>query len=432
MGALAEKPGDRRISFGREDDCLLAVSMSSDVWTGVSTGKETETSVTTSNPGAIATLSHVESLDALRAAATAEAVPAGSATISVEPVLEPVGTSTSGTSAIADTSMEGSLEAPRASTESLSEPPPVNESSMAPPESLPEPPVLQPVDDSSMDSDVVQRRVDEGISRLFALSLRALTRRPSSPIRLPPSAPRAMRSSVPARMPPLPVLVVPPPFAARLADPSPFWTRTGPMENSAVPSQSRMPPPRPVLLDRLSSEAPAALLLRFSTPPPIEGPSLLHRMGNSATRAAPPPTKRPKARRGMRGGETARQLRTRRAERERLLALEQSATPVASSSSAPPTFLAARLQPSVHVRAAPVTGPRYVASTSSTPPTSLAARLQPSVQVSAAPVTSPLSEMDQALMEADWTLTQVEAAAPLYRMDLDTEDEVHTRNDLSM
>ena len=35
-------------------------------------------------------------------------------------------------------------------------------------------------------------------------------------------------------------------------------------------------------------------------------------------------------------------------------------------------------------------------------------------------------------MEADLTLAQAEAAAPLDRMDLDEEDEVHTWNDLSM
>ncbi|KAJ7193081.1 hypothetical protein GGX14DRAFT_405853 [Mycena pura] len=416
MGALAELPGDRRISFGREDECSRAVGLSSDVWIGSGAEGDRVVPAPTSSSGAIATPPPVESLDALRTGTPAEVIPAESVPASAGSVPETVGLHTS---AITDSSMEDSLEAPRALLEPLAEspaPPPVNEPSRPP-----------SVNESSMDSDVERQLGDEGIFRLFAPSLRALTRRPSSPIRLPPSAPRAMRTAVPAKVPSLPAPVEPPSLAARMADPAPFWTRIGPQER---PSQSRLPPARSELLDRLSSEAPVPLLSRFSTPPPAAGPSLLHRMGDSTTLAAPPTAKRPrspspveplaspqapaprKARRGMRGGETARQQRARRAERERLLALELSAT--ASTSSAPLTSLSSRLLPSV-------------ASTLSAPRTSLSARLQPSGR--AAPSTGSLLEMDQALMEADWTLTQAEAAAPLDRIDLDEE---HTWNDPSI
>ena len=406
MGALAELPGDRRISYGREDDCSRAVGLSSNVWIGVGTGEDQAGPVATSSSVAIATLPTVESLDAPGAPALPEVGSAGSVPASTGSVSEAVGL---GTSAIANSSMEGSLEAP----ESLARPP------ARPLESLAKPPESLPVDEPSMDSDVAQQLGDESIFRLFAPSLRALTRKPSSPIRLPPSAPRAMRSIAPAKAPPLPAPIAPPSLATRMANPAPFWTRLGPQER---PSQSRLPPPRPGLLDRLSSEAPVPLLARFSTPPPVAGPSLLRRMGESNAEAPPPLTKRPrslsppvepttdppgprprKARRGMRGGETARQLRARRAERERLLALEHSAAPAVSTSSVPLT-LSARLQPPIPVAPATMT----------------------------VPATSSLSEMDQALMEADLTLAQAEAAAPLDRMDLDEEDEAHTWNDPSM
>ncbi|KAJ7193395.1 hypothetical protein GGX14DRAFT_405634 [Mycena pura] len=446
MGALAELAGDRRISFGREGEYSRAVGLSNDIWIGSNSEGDRAAPAPTSSSEAIATPPLVESLDAPRTATLAETIPADSVPVSAGSALEAVGLHTS---AIADSPMEDSLEAPRAPLE------PLEKSPVAP--RVDEPSRPPAVNEPAMNSDVARQLGDEGIFRLFAPSLRALTRKPSSPLRLPPSAPRAMRTAVPAKVPPLPTPVAPPSLATRMADPAPFWTRISPQEK---PHPSRMPPPRPELLDRLSSEAPVPLLSRFSSPPPVAGPSLLRRMGDSTTWTAPSTSKRPrspspvelpaspqapaprKARRGMRGGETARQQRARRAERERLLALELSAMPAASTSSATPvastssTSLSARLQLSV---ASTLSAPRTslsarlqpsVASTSSAPRTSLSARLQPSVR--AAPSTGPLSEMDQALREADWTLTQAEAAAPLDRMDLDAEDEELAWNDPSI
>ncbi|KAJ7195372.1 hypothetical protein GGX14DRAFT_575688 [Mycena pura] len=446
MGALAELAGDRRISFGWEGEYSRAVGLSNDIWIGSNSEGDRAAPAPTSSSEAIATPPLVESLDAPRTATLAETIPADSVPVSAGSALEAVGLHTS---AIADSPMEDSLEAPRAPLE------PLEKSPVAP--RVDEPSRPPAVNEPAMNSDVARQLGDEGIFRLFAPSLRALTRKPSSPLRLPPSAPRAMRTAVPAKVPPLPTPVAPPSLATRMADPAPFWTRISPQEK---PHPSRMPPPRPELLDRLSSEAPVPLLSRFSSPPPVAGPSLLRRMGDSTTWTAPSTSKRPrspspvelpaspqapaprKARRGMRGGETARQQRARRAERERLLALELSAMPAASTSSATPvastssTSLSARLQLSV---ASTLSAPRTslsarlqpsVASTSSAPRTSLSARLQPSVR--AAPSTGPLSEMDQALREADWTLTQAEAAAPLDRMDLDAEDEELAWNDPSM
>ncbi|KAJ7194909.1 hypothetical protein GGX14DRAFT_575907 [Mycena pura] len=408
IGALAGLQGDRRISFGEEGDCLHAIEESSDVWAGIDAGADAVGPVTASSSQAITTSPEAESFEALRVEAPSETVPLVAVPTSTDVDM------TSGATAPdrPGVSLPANLQT-RGSTDASEEVPREAPRSPQAPLSLPSAP--PPVEDQPTEAEGAQHLGDEGIFQLFAPSLRALTRRPSSPIRQPPSAPRAMILAAT-----LPAPLAPPALASRLADPIPSGSRVGRPEGHTAHARPRLSPPRPALLDHLSDEAPVPPLAHFSTPPPVDGPSLLSRMGAYIPEAASS-TKRPRspspspeapvtsltpapkraARRGMRGREAARQLR---AQRVRLLALEQAATPSENAMASTPSAQLTRTSPS--------------------------ARLQPPSRVT--PSASHLSEMDQALLEADWTLSQAERAAPLEHMDWDMEDDTQAWNDPSM
>ncbi|KAJ7209762.1 hypothetical protein GGX14DRAFT_566248 [Mycena pura] len=402
IGAVAGLQGDRRISFGEERDCLHAIEWSDDVWTNVDAGVATVGLVTAPSSQAITTSPVPESFEALQAGALTGVSPA---------VVEPTFTDVdmpSGTAIPDPPSLLPSASPPNLASTDAAETVPRDAPQASPP-ALPVPPV---VEEPLKEAEAMLRFGEEGIFRLFAPSLRALTVKPSSPLRQPPSAPRAMRLSASAlASSSLPAL------ASRLTDPVPSGSRSR-TEGRPTPKPSHLSPPRPALLSRFSDNEPVPLLARFSSPPSNVGPPLLSRLDVPETSSStkwprspspspevpvPSTTLAPKraARRGMRGGEKARQLRERQLERARLLALEQSVTP---SENAP-------------------------ASTPSAG-TSLLDRLQ--LPSHGAPSTSLLSEMDQALAEADEMLSQAEQAAPLDRMDWDMEDDSHAWNDPSM
>ncbi|KAJ7222338.1 hypothetical protein GGX14DRAFT_388154 [Mycena pura] len=408
IGAVSGLQGDRRISFGEERDCLHAIEWSDDVWTNVDTGVATVGLVTASSSQAITTSPILESFEALQAGALTGALPA---------VVEPTFTDVdmpSVTTSSDPPSLLPPASPPHASPPAPSVPPAVetDASGTAPHASPPAPSVPPAVEEPLKEAEAMLCFSDEGIFRLFAPSLRALTVKPSSPIRQPPSAPRAMRLSASAlASSSLPAL------ASRMTDPVPSGSRSR-TEGRPTPNHPRLSPPRPALLSRFSDNEPVPLLARFSSPPSNVGPSLLSRLdvpeASSSTKRPRSPSPSPEvpvtsttlapkraARRGMRGGEKARQLRERQLERARLLALEQSAT---------------------HSENAPASTPSAG--------TSLLDRLQ--LPSHGAPSTSLLSEMDQALVEADETLSHAEQAAPLERMDWDMEDDSHAWNDPSM
>ncbi|KAJ7204403.1 hypothetical protein GGX14DRAFT_398247 [Mycena pura] len=406
IGAVAGLQGDRRISFGKERDCLHTIEWSDDVWTNVDTGVATVGPATTPSSQAIATSPVTESFEALRVGALTGGLPV----IVVEPTCVDVDMPSVTTIPDRPSLLPPASPPNRASTDTPKKVP--RDALQAPQAPPPTPSVPPVVEEPPKEAEAMLRFGDEGIFRLFAPSLRALTVKPSSPIRQPPSAPRAMRLSASVlASSALPAL------ASRLTDPVQSGSRGRP-EGRPPHNRPHLSPPRPALLSRLSDDDPVPLLARFSTPLPDDGPSLLSRLdipeASSSTKRprspSPPPevsvtspTLAPKraARRGMRGGEKARQLRERQLERARLLAQEQSTT---SSGNAP-------------------------ASTSSAG-TSLLERLQ--LPGRGTPSTSLLSEMDQALVEADETLSHAEQAAPLERMDWDMEDDSHAWNDPSM
>ena len=106
--------------------------------------------------------------------------------------------------------------------------------------------------------------------------------------------------------------------------------------------------------------------------------------------------------------------------------MKQSATPSASSSTAPPPvpYLSVGITPSEDSAA-----PRMLVGAA--PPARASASA--GLQLVADPNAGPLSEMNRALLEADRTLSQAEKTAPLDCMDWDMEDAAsHAWNDPSI